>query len=313
MDWRPSASIENLRKRAIIMQSMRAFFEKRAYLEVETPILSHYGVTDLQLLPLKTNCFKKTCYLHTSPEYAMKRLLAAGSGSIFQFAKVFRDEEKGRWHNPEFTLLEWYKLGACHHELMAEVDIFLQEIIKTKPIVKRSYEEVFQTYCNLNPHTATLQELKKSLSYYNLDNVLEDQDDKDTHLYLLMSHVVEPNLAQQPFPTAVYDFPVTQAALARIINGCAARFEIYYRGVELLNGFYELNDKEEQAQRFQAEQAKRILKCLDVSVVDELFLAALEYGLPQCSGVAVGVDRLIALALSQDSLKKVMAFTFENV
>lgn len=312
MDWRPSASIENLRQRALLIQSMRLFFEKRSYLEVETPIISHYGITDVYLSPLKTNCLKKTCYLHTSPEYAMKRLLAAGSGSIFQFAKVFRDDEEGRWHNPEFTLLEWYKLNANHHDLMEEVDVFLQEILKSEPLVKKSYEEVFQTYCNLNPHTATIQELEKSLHCYNLSGVLAEKDDKDTYLYLLMTHVVEPNLAKKPYPTAVYDFPATQASLARIINGYAARFEVYYKGVELANGFYELTDKKEQALRFEEDKAKRLLKGLDVSLMDNLFLAALEYGLPECSGVALGVDRLIALTLKQDSLKKVMAFIFEN-
>src|SRR3990167_1908823 len=312
MHWQPSASLQTLRNRSLLIQKIRQFFMERKYLEVETPIVSHYGSTDINIFSLKATCFGKTCYLHTSPEFFMKRLLASGSGPIFQIAKVFRDSEQCRWHNPEFTLLEWYKLEVSHHELLKEVDQFLQHILGCEPLVKRSYQEVFATYCNINPHTAPLDDLKNVAKKHKLADVLLD-DDMDSYLYLLMSHVIEPILAKELTPTAVYDFPITQSSLARIINNRAARFEVYFKGVELANGFYELTDVEEQSQRFATEKTTREKKGIDCPPLDPFFLRALKEGLPNCSGVALGVDRLIALALNETTISNVLSFYFDRV
>lgn len=314
MNWQPSASIEVLKKRADMLSRVRQFFVTRGYLEVDTPILTHFGITDFYIEQLKTSCMGTTCYLQTSPEYPMKRLLAAGSGPIFQLAKVFRNEEKGRWHEPEFTLLEWYQLNIDHHELMHEVDVFLQTFLESQPLVKKTYEEVFESYLQINPHHATIQELREGLHRYDLLNVVsEEEQDRDLYLFLLMSHVIEPNLGRLPYPTAVYDFPKTQAALSRIDKDKAQRFEIYYQGVELANGFFELQDPKIQLERFQQDRQKRRLAGLPEVVVDERFLAALSSGLPACSGVALGIDRLFALVLGQKTIQSVVAFDFERV
>jgi lysyl-tRNA synthetase class 2 len=311
VSWRPSASIELLQLRAQLMAQIRQFFTKRQYLEVETPVMVHHGVTDVYLSTIKALFRGEAYWLQTSPEYAMKRLLAAGSGPIFQLARVFRDDELGRWHNPEFTLLEWYQLGIDHHELMQEVDLLLQESIQSKPLIKKTYQQAFLETCALDPFTASIQEFKQVLQSHDLDNVLAtDEQDRDQFLFLLMSHVVEPALGKEPAPVAVYDFPPSQAALARIKDGCAERFEIYYQGVELANGFHELTDYAEQKQRFAHDQKIRADHGLAPVAVDNYLLEALEHGLPACSGVALGVDRLLALALKQSSIKQVMAFDF---
>lgn len=311
ISWKPSASIELLQRRAQLMAQIRQFFTKRQYLEVETPVMVHHGVTDVYLSTIKALFRNETYWLQTSPEYAMKRLLAAGSGPIFQLARVFRDDELGRWHNPEFTLLEWYQLGIDHHELMLEVDLLLQDIIQSKPLIKKTYRQAFLETCALDPFTASIEQFQGVLMNHDLDNVLSpDEQDRDQYLFLLMSHVVEPALGKEPAPVAVYDFPPSQAALAQIKNGCAQRFEIYYQGVELANGFHELTDYAEQKQRFAHDQQAREDHGLAPIAMDNYLLEALEHGLPPCSGVALGVDRLLALALKQSSIKQVMAFDF---
>lgn len=311
--WRPSASIEQLRQRAKIMAGLRDFFRQRGYLEVETPVMSRFGITDAYLANIKAIFREQTYQLQTSPEYHMKRLLAAGSGPIFQLARVFRDDELGRWHNPEFTLLEWYQLNINHHQLMDEMDELLQLILQCPSMIRKTYQQVFLEICHLDPLTASIEQFKNTLLRYDLDRVLdEDEQDPDQYLFLLMSHVVEPALAAEASPVAVYNFPASQAALAQINQGLAERFEVYFKGVELANGFHELTDAKAQADRFQQDLALRRKQGLVEPVPDEYLLQALEQGLPACSGVALGIDRLLALALQQTSIAQTMAFDFSR-
>ena len=219
----------------------------------------------------------------------------------------------GRWHNPEFTLLEWYQLGVDHHALMAEMDLFLQTLIQSEPLIKKTYGQAFHESCSIDPFTATIGELKRLLKDHQLDKVLSpNEEDRDQYLFLLMSHVVEAFLGQQTAPVAVYNFPESQASLAKINNGVAERFEVYYRGVELANGFHELTESAAQENRFTQDQLKR--KALGLSAVeaDPYLLQALESGLPPCSGVALGVDRLLALALNQLCIANILSFDFSK-
>lgn len=313
IDWQPSASIATLHKRAEILASIRAFFNRRGYLEVETPIMAHFGVTDVFLSNIKATFRAKPYCLQTSPEYHMKRLLAAGSGPIFQLARVFRDDELGRWHNPEFTLLEWYQLNIDHHELMQEVDALLQEVLGCAPMIKKTYRQVFIEICNIDPMSASIQQLQETLAPYDLQDVLDDDEqDRDQYLFLLMSHIIEPALGKEPCPVSVFNFPVSQASLAKAKDGEAARFEVYYQGVELANGFHELTDVEVQRARFDQDIADRAARGLEAGVSDDFLLAALSHGLPACSGVALGLDRLLALALNQTAIAPIMAFDFSR-
>jgi lysyl-tRNA synthetase class 2 len=311
--WRPSACIENLKQRAGLMRQIRSFFETRDYLEVETPAMAHFGVTDPYLSNIKAVFRNQIFCLQTSPEYHMKRLLAAGSGPIFQLAQVFRDDELGRWHNPEFTLLEWYKLSATHHELMDEVDLFLQFILNTMPMKRMTYHAAFLASCELNPFEASIDDLKSVVRAHQLEGVLpSDEQDVDQYLFLLMSHVVEPFLSKEETPVAVYHFPPTQAALSKVSEGVAQRFEVYFKGVELANGFHELIDASAQANRFSEDNACRKQRGLPLIESDYWLIDALKYGIPPCSGVALGVDRLLALAMGKQSIAEVMAFDVER-
>lgn len=311
--WQPSATIELLRLRAQILVQIRQFFTQKSYLEVETPVMAHFGATDVYLSNIKAQFRGQSYSLQTSPEYHMKRLLAAGSGPIFQLARVFRDDELGRWHNPEFTLLEWYQLGIDHHALMDEMDLLLQTVLQSKPMLRKTYQQAFFDVCDIDPFTVSIDQLKQVLIRYELDNVLPaDEEDRDQYLFLLMSHVVEAALGKESVPVAVYNFPTSQAALAKIKDGVAERFEVYFQGVELANGFHELTDVDAQATRFAEDQYIRKQKGLAGVEADQFLLKALEHGLPSCSGVALGVDRLIALALNQKNISSVWSFDFER-
>lgn len=308
-DWTPSASIEALQLRSELMARIRTFFVSRGYLEVETPVMAAFGITDVYLESISVQCLGKKYFLQTSPEYHMKRLLAAGSGPIFQLARVFRDDEAGRWHNPEFTMLEWYRPGFTHHDMLQEVDTFLQLTLKTKPLVIKTYQDLFESICGFNPFDVTLERLKAVLHQFGLAQVLSiGETDIDQYLFLLMTHVVEPELAQGDIPVAVVDFPVSQAALAITRHGKAERFEVYYQGIELANGFHELTDVTQQAARFEADNKKRKVLGFQVRDIDSRFLAAMAHGLPQSTGVALGVDRLFALACQYSSIQESLAF-----
>ncbi|HVT63229.1 MAG TPA: elongation factor P--(R)-beta-lysine ligase [Legionellaceae bacterium] len=312
-NWQPSASIETLRQRSQCMAMIRSFFNERGYLEVETPIMARFGITDVYLSNIQATFRGREYALQTSPEYHMKRLLAAGSGPIFQLARVFRDDELGRWHNPEFTLLEWYQLNIDHHALLEEVDALLHTLMACEPIQKCRYQELFQTICDIDPMHTTWQSLKSCVERYGLGSVLDPEEhDLDQYLFLLMTHVIEPALAQESSPIAILDFPASQASLARVENGYAARFEIYYKGVELANGFYELTDAALQAQRFKEDNQIRLAQGKKTVTVDGYLLSALTHGLPNCSGVALGVDRLLALAHGQNDISSCLAFDFSR-
>lgn len=320
--WQPSASFETLQLRAAIIRKIRDFFNSRGLLEVETPLLSHASVTDLHLHSFQTIYQKDdhspqaTLYLQTSPEYAMKRLLAAGSGSIFQICKAFRNSgETGRLHNPEFTMLEWYRPGFDHHDLMDEMNDLLQEILNTETAERFSYNELFIKYINIDPHHCTALELKNKAQRFGINKISNfDDTNKDNWLYLLMSHIIEPQIGQT-VPTFVYDFPSTQAALAKIRHDdppVAERFEVYYKGIELANGFHELTQVEEQRKRFLHDLELRKNSNYPIVPIDEHFLAALSYGLPNCAGVALGLDRLIMLALRKATIADVLSFTIQQ-
>lgn len=318
--WQPTASIETLRERSRILQKIRAFFEARNVMEVETPILGQSSVTDLNLRAFETQFSsplsptKKMLYLQTSPEYAMKRLICAGSGCIFQICKAFRDEEAGRLHNPEFTMLEWYRMGFDHLQLIDEIDELLRELLHSKPISICSYQQLFVEYCGIDPLSATLQELRNSASQDGFSELAETEDSKDVLLQLLFNHNVEPNIGLE-HPMAVVDFPATQAALAKISsndNRVAERFEIYFKGFELANGFNELNDSCEQLARFDQDNIARQKLGIKPSDIDPLFLAALEHGLPDCAGVALGIDRLVMLAIGASDIAESMTFNVES-
>jgi lysyl-tRNA synthetase class 2 len=248
-------------------------------------------------------------YLQTSPEYAMKRLLTAHNEPIYQITKAFRQEEIGRYHNPEFTMLEWYRPGFNHHQLMDEMDELLQLVLKCQPAQRISYQDLFLTYLHINPHHATLEELSACATQHHI-HVAAEITDCDTWLNLLASHCIDPKLGHD-CPCFVYDFPASQAALARIQPGhppVASRFEVYIKGIELANGFHELQNAAEQRQRFEKNLAERKRQALRLLPIDELFLAALSHGLPDCAGVALGIDRLIMLATHNTHIEKVISF-----
>lgn len=316
MDWCPTADIKTLAEKARILASVRAFFANRQVMEVDTPVLSQATVTDEHL-----HCFETqyvgpemasggSLYLQTSPEYAMKRLLCAGSGSIYQISKAFRNEESGRFHNPEFTMLEWYRLGFDHHQLMAEVDQLLRMTLKCPQAEYMTYQQVFMIHLSIDPLDASVESLVSKATEKGLADIARDEINKDTLLQLLFSLCIESEIGQNA-PCFVYDFPATQAALARISpddHRVAERFEVYFKGIELANGFHELSDVAEQRQRFEQDNLKRQRAGRPEHVIDTHFMAALEAGLPECAGVALGVDRLMMLALDKPHIQDVLAF-----
>ena len=322
INWRPTATIETLRLRSKLIAKIRDFFNSRGLLEVDTPLLCHSTVTDLHLHSFQTvyqaddHTPKTNLYLQTSPEYAMKRLLAAGSGPIFQIGKAFRNSgESGRMHNPEFTMLEWYRPGFDHHDLMDEMNDLLQEILNTEPAERFSYTELFSKYININPHSCTASELKHKAQQLGISEIPNlDNGNKDNWLFLLMSHIIEPQLGQI-VPAFIYDFPTSQAALAKIRADnppVAERFEVYYKGIELANGFHELTNVNEQRNRFENDLALRKQLNYPAIPIDERFLAALTHGLLDCAGVALGIDRLVMLALNSKNIANILSFTTEN-
>ncbi len=316
-EWRPGAPLENLTKRARILQQIRAFFAERGVLEVETPTLSAAALTDPAIDSLHT-CYigpghanGLNLYLHTSPEFPMKRLLAAGSGPIYQIARVFRQGEAGRRHNPEFTLLEWYRPDFNHHALMDEVEELVASILRLKGKAERlSYCDAFLQFAGIDPLQASITELREAALRLGTGG-FDAGEDRDLWLDLILSHSVEPHLGNNGL-CFLTDYPASQAALARLSPdnpAVAERFELYYKGVELANGFHELGDSAEQRKRFESELAERAALGREPYPVDERLLAALESGFPDCAGVALGVDRLVMLAVGADSLDEVIAFT----
>lgn len=319
-NWQPSAAIENLLKRASIMSEIRRFFSDRGVLEVETPAMSQATVTDVHLFPFQTRFVGPgagggmTLYLMTSPEYHMKRLLAAGSGPIFQLCRSFRNEESGRHHNPEFTMLEWYRPHYDMYRLMNEMDDLLQQILECEGAERLSYQQAFQRHLELDPLSAEKAQLREAAEKLGMGDLASREDDRDTLLQMLFAFGVEPHIGRDK-PAFVYHFPASQAALAEISpedHRVAERFEVYFKGIELANGFRELTDSDEQRQRFEQDNRKRAANGLSQQPIDEHLLAALTAGMPECAGVALGVDRLIMLALGAEKLGDVIAFTVDR-
>lgn len=309
-DWRPTASLDSLKKRAAIIAQVRQFFATRNITEVETPLLCQSTATDPFIQSIKTTNHR---YLQTSPEYAMKRLLAAGSGDIFQICKAFRCEENGRFHNSEFTMLEWYRLGFDHHALMDEMDLLLQLILNRGKAHRYSYQDLFEQFLSINPHIVdakTLEQCAREQGVGQIEGI--DKSDGNVWLQLLMSDVIEPKLTGINF---VYDYPASQAALSKIrsVNPpVAERFEVYIDGIELANGFHELTNADEQQRRFEKDLKARKEAGYDCLPIDYALLSALRHGLPECAGVALGIDRLIMVALGEKSISSVISFDFDR-
>ena len=315
--FQPTCDLEALKARAKMYQRIRQFFAERDVMEVETPILSQAGVTDVHLASVPAlrhvNGQQHTHYLQTSPEFPMKRLLASGSGAIFQICKVFRDDEHGRKHNSEFTMLEWYRptfsLSDLMHETSALLNVCLAErFSELRPMVL-SYKHAFQDRLDINPLQATLEQLKETARRVGLN--LDLGDDRLAYMDLLFSHMVEPSLG---FDTPVFltDFPPEMASLAKVKTDddgeqVAARFEVYIEGLELANAYDELVDAEVLRQRFMADNAERAAQGLTVMPIDEHLLAALPH-MPECSGIALGIDRLLMVAQNKLKLEQVITF-----
>jgi len=319
MDWQPTASRLALKTRADVLATIRCFFAERDVMEVETPLICHSAVLDLHVEVFKTvydsgGHQEEALYLQTSPEFAMKRLLAAGSGAIYQICHAFRNGgESGRNHNPEFTMLEWYRPGFDLEDLMDETDDLIRRILQCDKAHRQSYQEVFAQHFSLNPHTAAIVDLQNAGEKAGI-HIEASMLDKDDWLNLLFSHCIEPTLGLES-PSFIYDFPASQAALARIRLGeipVAERFEVYMAGLELANGYYELTDAAIQLDRFKNEYQARVDRALDVSPIDMRLVEALQSGMPDCAGIALGIDRLILLKAKASHIDEILAFPIER-
>ncbi len=312
-DWQPSAALDMLRNRARMLHGIRAFFDLRGVIEVNPPLLSAAAVTDPQIESIETRVCGETRYLHTSPEFAMKRLLAAGSGDIYYLGPVFRDGERGRRHATEFTMLEWYRLGFDVESLMNEVETLLLQLAHPhRPLqaaTRLSYREAFLRYADIDPLAASDEALAAVGREQGLD--VAGQMSRDDWLDLLISTVVAPQFPGDRL-TFVYDYPASQAALARVVEGpdgvVARRFEAYLGELELANGFHELAAADEQRARFDADLVRRRERDQAAVPVDERLLAALAAGLPDCAGVSVGIDRLLMALCGVAEISAVQCF-----
>ena len=313
-DWRPGASRHAIEMRARLLADIRAFMDERGILEVETPVLSRAGTSDPNIRSMATESRHRR-YLRTSPEYALKRLLASGHQHIYELGRVFRAGEYGRHHNPEFTMLEWYRVGVGYRELAAEV----LELIRACGAGSCdrwqqqwfSYRDVFIQHVGLDPWYCTESELagcaaERGIAAANLE--------QSQWLDLLFAEVVQPALPGESL-NVVHDFLPEQAALARIRPDdppVAERFEVFIGQMEVANGYQELTDPDEQLRRFQRENRMRELLGEDVAPIDSRLIAALRHGLPDCSGVALGVDRLLMSMLKLERIGAVLAFDAER-
>lgn len=318
--WQPSCSIELLQKRARMLNCIRAFFLERNVLEVETPLLSHACGTEPQL-DFFTTIFEfakpEKLFLQTSPEFAMKRLLAAGSGSIYQICKAFRNNEVGRFHNPEFTILEWYRVGFDLNDLMDEVEALFAELSEYKfESPKRIfYAEIFEHYTGLNALVFSFETYSAFAIQHEIQEVITFCG-KNHAIWLdyLFSFFVQPHLGENGL-CLIYGYPGCQSALARLNQDnslVADRFEVFLNGIELGNGFYELSDSIEQNRRFNNEIQLREREDLPKVVKDKRLLAALESGLPDCSGIAIGLDRLLMILVEAETISDVLSFDIER-
>ena len=298
--------VKTQRARARLYARVREFFKSRDVLEVETPAISRTTVTDPHIDSVKVACNGQQQFLHTSPEYAMKRLLASLGCDIYQLCKVFRDGESGRFHDAEFTMLEWYRMHWSYRDLMKEVDSLVRHLLQDSFPLKASrfvsFQEVFLKYCGLDPWSAGRKDYREACRGAGLS--LPAQWSVDAYQSLLLDHVIATRLPGD-CPVFVYDFPPAQASLARINDQQRAeRFELYAGGLELANGYQELVDANEQRRRFEADNHKRKALGKELLEPDPALIDALKQGLPDCAGVAVGMDRLLMLATGVDDIRK---------
>ena len=312
-DWQPSASIDALRQRAALTREIRRFFEARGVLEVETPLLSYATATDVHVHSLPVSVCDRRCFLQTSPEYAMKRLLAAGSGPIFQICKAFRDDDTGPWHAVEFTMLEWYRPGFDHLALLEETRALLRTLLPGKPALVHRYRNLFETTVGFDPWAATLGALRDAcVDLAHIDRTTATSLARADCLDLLFSLRCQPTLTEGIH--FVCEYPVCQAALARISpdGEHAERFEVFIDGIEIANAYHELAVEGEQRERMLADVAERERRGLAEVPVDELLLGALRTGLGDVAGIALGVDRLLAITAATGAIAPLMAFEDET-
>lgn len=312
-DFRPSASLVALEKRALLLHKLRAFFHERGFIEVETPLLASEIIPELHIEPIDTEGGQ---ILQSSPELHMKRLLAAGAKAIFQVTRSFRAGERGQLHNPEFTIVEWYRAGDDMSAGIDLLDELTQALLGTPAVKRTTYSEAFERTLSISPHTTTPDGLAtgaEKLGVAAPDGM--DRQNRDEWLNLLLATRVEPELGCDR-PEILHHYPASQASLAKVLRSpqgydVAERFELYYRGIELANGFHELADAVELRNRFEAVNAARVADGRRALPMPERLLAALERGLPDCTGVALGFDRLVMLALGAESIDEVVAFPHE--
>jgi lysyl-tRNA synthetase class 2 len=316
-DWKPSASLDVLHRRAAMLARIRAYFAAQEVAEVQTPVLSRAAVSDPEIESVTAEPARgPRHFLQTSPEYPMKRLLAAGFGDCYQVCPVFRDGEAGRLHNPEFTMIEWYRLDYGVGEMQHDVDRLLRvacaELRDFAPAREVSYRDAVRDRSGLDCRTAEPDEIRAALARDGIEPADAAGWNRDAWLDLLMGAVVGPALGHDA-PVFVNDYPASQAALARLRTEpdgtrVAERFELYVDGLELANGFRELGDAPEQRRRFEQDLAVREAGGQVRNPLDERLLAALAHGLPDCAGVALGFDRLVMAACRLPSLDAAMAF-----
>jgi lysyl-tRNA synthetase class 2 len=322
-DNAPTAHWPTLQARARLLQRTRAFFDERAFVEVETPLLSADSVVDRHLDPLPVTLFSeptessigRTLWLQTSPEFAMKRLLAAGADRIYQITHGFRAGESGRLHNPEFTILEWYRIGDDLDRAMDLLGEFSQCLLGCEFHERLSYQDAFQRFVGVDPHCAGSDQLEEVARSRGIEVSRKGSPDRDDWLHLLLTDCVEPQLGQQ-HPVIVYDYPASQAALAQIRDTdppVAERFELYYHGVELANGYHELLDGPELLRRNRAaNQARSADGKYTLPEDSRLLSAMMQQQLPPCAGVAVGFDRLVMVALGASHIDEVIPFPIDR-
>ncbi|MFT7374158.1 MAG: lysyl-tRNA synthetase class 2 [Oleiphilaceae bacterium] len=315
--WRASCSQSNLKARAALYTLIRAFFVARDVLEVETPLLSVATATDPQLesvqaqVKIHLGLEAQPYYLQTSPEFPMKRLLASGSGAIYQICKTFRNGETGRKHNPEFTMLEWYRPGFELKDLMQELELLTTELLGTTEAERLSYRDAFLYHVGIDPFTITDDEL--ALQAPKLADYCGPEMSRDDYLNLILSICIEPKLGIDR-PCFLYEYPPSQASLAQVSLSAhgepvAQRFELYIQGMELANGYFELTDSDEQTKRFAQDNRERSQLGLPAIPPDERLIAAMKHGLPACSGVAVGLDRILMLKVGASAIEEVLSFS----
>lgn len=322
-EWQPNTTFTSIKFRANIVHQIRLFFKSKEVLEVDTPLLSSSTVTDPYIQSFSTDyrnadgSFKKKLFLQTSPEFFMKRLLAAGSGPIYQISHAFRNQgEQGRWHNPEFSLLEWYRPGFTLINLIDELDDFFRFIGLLIPTKRMTYQELFQHYMKIDPHQISLARLHDTAKKIGIDTQsFESFRTKDDGLQYVLDIIIQRYFNKNCL-LFLYDFPLSQCALARIRKDpfpVAERVEVYLNGLELANGYFELADVQEQKSRFLSDLENRQKNNTELVPIDAYLLDALEAGLPDCSGVALGLDRLIAILARKECLSEVLSFPLEKI